>query len=387
MPFLSMWDKQGHLIRTWDISATNSTPRGITTDRKYLWLMNSEDNQLEQRDKQSHLIEQVGITLASDLRGDLTTDRKYLWYCDTTNSVAVLVDKQGHEIRQIATTDPPYGITTDRKYLWITEFESEVGWWLRQYDKQGHLIQSINLTLITVKIEPGGITTDRKYLWITDTTSQLVHQLDKQGHIIDSWACAPEDESPYGITTDRKYLWITSLVGCEWCEEDVLYERYNTGDNWSKRIYDRFWWAQTFTIGNTGANVNHHLCRLRLKLCKAGNISDLSVAVQGVDGAFAPDGVNISTGTIPAATITALSCNTWYYVTMTDVELLANTQYAIVCNTTGGDSSNCIHWCADTIGSLYAGGMAWDSTDSGATWDDNIIADMMFEEYGDITCY
>ena len=47
---------------------------------------------------------------------------------------------------------------------------------------------------------------------------------------------------------------------------DLLYERYNTGDDSSTSIYGTHWLAQTFTIGNTGSNINHNISSVKLKL-------------------------------------------------------------------------------------------------------------------------
>jgi hypothetical protein len=212
MPLISQWTKDGVLIQTINVAATNTTPSGITTDRKFLWVTDATAQQIEQYTKLGDFIQSFAAPVAQGVIQDITTDRKFLWYCDSANQLVVQLDKSGNFIQSWATTNIPYGITTDRKFIWTTESDKAANCWIRQYTKSGVLIQSISIIAFVKTFYPAGITTDRKFLWVVDNVSLLVHQFDKSGNHIQSWACSPGGEFPYGITTDRKFLWVTSAA-------------------------------------------------------------------------------------------------------------------------------------------------------------------------------
>ena len=74
---------------------------------------------------------------------------------------------------------------------------------ITQYDKQGNLIESINIAATSPV--PSGITTDRKYLWINELSGTQIQQYDKQGNLIDAFVVPIPTEWLGDITTDRKY--------------------------------------------------------------------------------------------------------------------------------------------------------------------------------------
>lgn len=213
MPLISQWTKNGVLIQTINIAATNAEPLGITTDRKFLWVTDSLALQIGQYTKLGDFIQAFAVPLVTEYIHDITTDRKFLWYCDQANNRVVQVDKSGNFVQSWPTTNIPLGITTDRKFIWTTETDDQANCWIRQYSKTGVLMQSISIVAVVTSLYPVGLTTDRKFLWVTDPGAALVHQFDKLGNLIQSWACGPGGELPVGITTDRKFLWITSIQG------------------------------------------------------------------------------------------------------------------------------------------------------------------------------
>lgn len=163
---------------------------------------------------------------------------------------------------------------------------------------------------------------------------------------------------------------------------DTLYERYNTDDNSSVYCYDIYWKGQSFTIGNTGANVSHKLTSIILRAFRVGNPGTWTLIIRDVDGGGKPTGPNLSTGTINANDFGTVSPGDWEEVAMSSFMLQFGKQYALCTNAEGADITNAVRWCYDSAGALYGGGVRLTSNDDDVTWNLDANGDMMFEEYG-----
>lgn len=162
---------------------------------------------------------------------------------------------------------------------------------------------------------------------------------------------------------------------------NILYERYNAGDDGTTGIEQGEWRAQTFTIGNTGANFPHFITGVKLKIIRFGNPGNFTVGIRASFGNL-PTGSDLVNMTMDGNTLPAIA--TWCWFNFSSLyELSASTQYAIVCRAPSGNFSlgNYIDWRLDATASSYAGGRMCASSDNGSTWA-GFAFDMAFEEYG-----
>ena len=163
----------------------------------------------------------------------------------------------------------------------------------------------------------------------------------------------------------------------------ALVESYTTGDDTEHGLWavsDNI--AQTFTVGNTGYNIDFNLSGINLKLFRVGSPGNVGINITPVNSSGHPIiSVVYSTGTIDGATLTTTSSGVWYNISMSSYKLEASTKYAIhlyPLGTIGG--SDRFHWRADDSSSTYSGGQAFSSSDSGGTWTGH--GDHMFEVWG-----
>ena len=112
----------------------------------------------------------------------------------------------------------------------------------------------------------------------------------------------------------------------------TLYERYTTGEDHAAGIYGRYWKGQTFTIGNTGANENHNITSVKLKLFRQGSPGMLTVHIRATSGGK-PTGSDLTSGTTDGNTLTTAYAGEWREIALTPYELSANTQYAQIVQT------------------------------------------------------
>ena len=161
---------------------------------------------------------------------------------------------------------------------------------------------------------------------------------------------------------------------------EMLYERYNTGEDHAAGVYGRYWKGQTFTIGNTGENENHNITSVKLKLFRQGSPGIITVHIRATSGGK-PIGSDLTSGTTNGNTLTTSYAGEWREIVLTPCELSANTQYALIVSDASGDSSNRLAIKEDQTSPTYTGGSAIHSSQSGTTWETE-NKDLMFEEYG-----
>lgn len=143
-------------------------------------------------------------------------------------------------------------------------------------------------------------------------------------------------------------------------------------------VFAAGWRSQIFTVGTTGANVNHIISQIALKMRKQGSPPTITVSIRLVS-ARKPTGGDLCSGTIAGSSLTGTA--DWYNISMSpSYTLLANTEYAIVVRCVGGDAANFVRLSINNPGT-YSGGAFDTSTTSGSTW---IITafDAGFLEYG-----
>ena len=160
----------------------------------------------------------------------------------------------------------------------------------------------------------------------------------------------------------------------------TLYERYITGDDHSYFIQLTAWLAQTFTVGNTGDNVDFISYSVKLKMYRTGSPGTITVLIRALDSDGKPTGSNLAIGTTNGNTLTTDSGGEWREIIFSSTALLrASTGYAIIAYAAVGGASR---WKDDNTSPTYSGRVISSSGDSGATWTNNATVDFMFELYG-----
>ncbi|GAH48477.1 unnamed protein product, partial [marine sediment metagenome] len=167
----------------------------------------------------------------------------------------------------------------------------------------------------------------------------------------------------------------------------TLCERYNTGEDYQWGSWDGNWSAQTFTIGNTGANVDHRITSVKLRLYRIGSPGTGTVAIYTTDGNGKPDEVTSATVNYNFNNLGTNTSGAWVEFTFSSPVMLSpSTKYAIVISAPNGNYENSIWWKADTESPSYTGGDGYYSSNSGGSWTlaESPAADLMFETYTDL---
>ncbi len=161
-------------------------------------------------------------------------------------------------------------------------------------------------------------------------------------------------------------------------------EYYITGADSGATIRLANWEAQTFTVGNVGANENCNITSVKILAYIIGSPGDLLVAIKDVDEFFKPTGPDLSTGSIDPSGWTTNSAGLWYEISMTSFTLEASTQYALVLRSPDSpNTSNCPVWKFDVASATYGGGAYNYSSDAGSSWLIESGRDRMFEIWGE----
>jgi len=157
----------------------------------------------------------------------------------------------------------------------------------------------------------------------------------------------------------------------------TLQDSYNTNDDNADSSYGLIIRAQTFTPA-----ASHTIGSVKLKLYRVGSPGEVAIKIYATDVSGFPTGAVLCSGTINGDTLTTDADGEWYTIYLgSGTALTATTKYAIVVSAPSGSIANYVNWREDATAPSYAGGNAEYSTDSGATWNDVLTADFMFEEY------
>jgi hypothetical protein len=159
----------------------------------------------------------------------------------------------------------------------------------------------------------------------------------------------------------------------------TLYEHYNENDDMVIACYSSVWEAQTFTVGEAG----HPVTSVKIKAYRIGSPGTLTLSIRNVDGDGKPTGDDLTSGTADADGFTEDSSGAWYEISITEYELEASTQYAIVMRCPDGDISNLAELRMDYTSSTYDGGQLLVGVSSGGTWYSLATCDLMFEVWGE----
>jgi hypothetical protein len=156
----------------------------------------------------------------------------------------------------------------------------------------------------------------------------------------------------------------------------ALYEYYDYSGASYDKIYQAVWFAQTFTVGQVGRNVNQTTTSISIRMEKQNNPGAFGLRVTETSGNVPDITKTLSYSKYSASLFGALQ----YYNLSFTVSLKPFVRYALVFNTTSTVSTDSYKIRMGT--STYAGGNIYRSVDNGSTWIANTGSDCGFYIYG-----
>lgn len=160
---------------------------------------------------------------------------------------------------------------------------------------------------------------------------------------------------------------------------EELWESYTTGDDAGTKIYGNVWAGQTFTV----TPESHSISRVRLLVYRLAAPGTVTVGIRRVDDAGLPTGQDITSGTFDGDDVTTSTGGLWQTVTLTEVWLDYDEEYAIVVRAEAGDTDNAIYIRVDETSPTYTGGKVVTSANGGGSWTPEAGDDAMFEVWGE----
>jgi hypothetical protein len=159
------------------------------------------------------------------------------------------------------------------------------------------------------------------------------------------------------------------------------YEYYDTGDDDANSAYQQYKLCQTFSR-STGFTIS----KVTLLLYRLGSPGTVTASIYATTGSPAyPTGSALISGTTNGNTLPTGSPYEWREIVLvSSYALSANTTYAIVVTSAGGNGSNAVCWRYDGSSPTYNNGMYGRSTSAGvwSTGSMDNTKDDMFREYG-----
>jgi len=146
----------------------------------------------------------------------------------------------------------------------------------------------------------------------------------------------------------------------------ILYERYDGDKDTGKYSYGTIWYAQTFTVGNTGYNENFYVSSVDLYVNRNGSPGTGTVSIYDVDVNGKPDNF-LRSLSYNFDTLSHIPSWVEFDFTSPYLTLNASTQYAIVIKPTSGSFAHWVEWGED-ITPTYTGGNNSHTDNSGGTW-------------------
>jgi hypothetical protein len=162
----------------------------------------------------------------------------------------------------------------------------------------------------------------------------------------------------------------------------ILYEYNNTGEDNYGAGNGLEYFAQMFTIGQTGTNQNHSIESIKLMLLRDGNPGILTVTIREADETGRPTDCILTSGTTDGDTLPVSPLTEWREIMLTPVLLHASKTYAIVLTAPLGVGANYVRWMLIADGNHHAAWYRYDVTEQWYKDQGRENNDYMFEEYG-----
>jgi len=168
-------DLDGNLIRTLDTLAIDNLPQGLARFGKYLIFVGLQNGDYNVIDLNGNL---VFINDGVLEPRSITSDGKYVWVInDYDDKIYMMTFTKGlHRWVQIFSVkgndSAPQAVAFDGKNLWVVTSTNQ---YLHLFDRTGNVIQEISIS--GIDITPRDITWDGKSLWMVGWTNQKIYQL------------------------------------------------------------------------------------------------------------------------------------------------------------------------------------------------------------------
>ena len=197
---------------TFDTAASgNGAPRGITSDGRYFYVVDSVDDRVYRYNLSGNYIDYFSTSGAGSAAPDgIATDGIYLYIADFGDDEIYRFTLSGtyqdsFDTNSSGNTDP-YGVATDGTYIYVTD---RAGAEVYRYTMTGSYQNSFD-TAASGNDDPWDITTDGTYLYVVDSTDTDVYRYTLAGNYIDSFDTNASGNSlPLGITAEGAYLYTT----------------------------------------------------------------------------------------------------------------------------------------------------------------------------------
>ena len=219
---------------------------------------------------------------------------------------------------------------------------------------------------------------------LSNTPSQIAWRAKYAGCVTTWNELNDEEKAAYQEDADKKKITAFNqfMSSCLLAPSEKLYERYITYPDTAASCYDYWWYAQTFTVGNTGDNEAHVIAHVELMLYKGDITGDALIKIRAVDGAGKPTGPDLSTGVTDVGTLPTWPNHAWRSIDMSAYTLQASTKYAVIVAFPTGDASHVLWVGHEGTSPTYTGGQFYHSFDSGVGWWIYYNWDMWFKIFG-----
>lgn len=178
------------------------------------------------------------------------------------------------------------------------------------------------------------------------------------------------------------FLALIFLISASFClAVSVKYEYYTTGEDAESSIKGQVQEGMTFTASST-----HKIDKVKVYIDRVGSPGTSTLSIFATEGNL-PTSTALTSADFNGNAI-GVSPGEWKEISLSEIEVIDLTKYAIVIKAPFGDDSNKLNWWIDTdgSGSGYAGGNHIQSTDGGVSWNVvNINYDALFETWGNAT--
>ena len=156
-----------------------------------------------------------------------------------------------------------------------------------------------------------------------------------------------------------------------------VWESYTAGDDSAYEVYGNIWFAQTFTVGAEA----HSITEVRFVAYRELLPGTVTVSLRNTSAGL-PVGADLTSGTTEGDNFTTDTGGVWYGVDLTEYDLTADTEYAIVIRAVAGDATNSLHLRYDGSTATFDDGSEINSTNGGVTWAEDTDDDLLLEVWG-----
>lgn len=208
---------------------------------------------------------------------------------------------------------------------------------------------------------------------------------DKYAACVTEWTgLSDEEKESYRTAADLRKIspYNQFMSECLLATGPTLYERYTPYPKTAQPVYAEWFYAQQFTVGNTGPNESHEIVKCELMLYNENATGEVIIEIKDVDEFGDPIGPPLSTGSVPAPELPEWPNHEWISIGMTSAVLIPSTMYALIVSCPSATETLLIWVGFDDDFPTYTGGMMGFSWDYGQRWGWWDSHDMFFKIFG-----